>query len=100
MENHISKEHQIQVAHSMWMLHLRYGLQLSSTVRTCKEDKETDIMSLLQKAQNAMLQIVTIQKIQDRVRISAMLEEVNMLPVNQMAAQVKLTEMWKATHIK
>ena len=38
--NHISKEHQIQVAHSMWMSHLRYGLQLFSTVRTCKEDRD------------------------------------------------------------
>ena len=97
--SHISKNHQIQVAHSMWMSHLRYGLQLFSTVRTCKEDQETDIMTSLQKAQNTMLRIVTNKKIKDRIRISVMLEELKMLSVNQMAAQIKLTEMWKATHI-
>ena len=29
-----------------------------------------------------------------------MLKEVKMLSVNQMASQVKLTEMWKATHME
>ena len=57
-------------------------------------------MTSLQKAQNTMLRILRNQKIKDKVRISAMLEEVNMLSVNQMAAQIKLTEMWKATHIE
>ena len=46
-----------------------------------------------------MLRIVTNKKIKDRIRISAMLEELKMLSVNQTAAQIKLTEMWKAIHI-
>ena len=35
-------------------------------------------------------------RIKDKVSINVLLEQNNMLSINQMHAQVKLTEMWKA----
>ena len=39
-------------------------------------------------------------RVKDRVSIKSMLKKNKMLSINQMHAQVKLTEMWKATNYK
>ena len=98
--SHITKDKQLQVAHSLWMSHLRYGLQLYSRVRTNNEDPENELMTILQKAQNRLLRVLTENKLKDKVKIQDMLEQCKMLSVNQIAAQVKLTEMWKASNIE
>jgi hypothetical protein len=35
-------------------------------------------------------------KVSDRIKIAYMLKSLQMMSVNQIAAQIKLTEMWKA----
>ena len=38
----------------------------------------------------------TGKKVSDRIKIEDMLTSLQMMSVNQIAAQIKLTEMWKA----
>jgi hypothetical protein len=44
------------------------------------------------------LRVLDGARIVDRKSTNILLEEQNMLSVNQMAAQIKLTEMWKASN--
>ena len=53
-------------------------------------------MKELQKSQNKLLRVLTGQTKLDHAKISDMLSSLNVLSVNQTAAQIKLTEMWKA----
>jgi len=55
-------------------------------------------MFWVQRAQNKMLRVLDGARIVDQKSTKIMLEEQNMLSVNQMAAQIKLTEMWKASN--
>ena len=50
-------------------------------------------------AQNNLLRTLQNARIKDKVSIASMLERQNMLSVNQLQAQIKLTEMWKATNL-
>ena len=45
-----------------------------------------------------MLRTLENMRIKDRVSIKSMMQKNNMLSINQMHAQVKLTEMWKAVN--
>ena len=53
---------------------------------------------MVQRAQNKMLRVLDGARISDRKSTKSLLEEQNMLSVNQMAAQIKLTEMWKSSN--
>ena len=79
-------------------LKLRYGLQLYASVRTKENEPKTDLMKKLQIAQNDLLRVLTNKRLTDKVRIEDMFKQYDMLSVNQVAAQIKLTEIWKATH--
>ena len=45
------------------------------------------------------LRTLQTARIKDKVSIASMLDRQNMLSVNQLQAQIKLTEMWKATNL-
>ena len=75
---------------------LRYGLQLYSELRTTNEQPTSQIMKELQKSQNKLLRALTGKKVSDRKKNEDMLKSLQMMSVNQIAAQIKLTEMWKA----
>ena len=47
-----------------------------------------------------MLRTLENVRVKDCVSIKSMLERNNMLSINQMHAQIKITEMWKATNFK
>ena len=53
----------------------------------------------LQKCQNKLLRALNGSKISEHISNKSMLIKFKMLSVNQMNAQIKLTEMWKSTHI-
>ena len=57
-------------------------------------------MAQLQKAQNKLLRFLNNSKISDKVSTSSMLVKHNMLAVNQINTQIKLTELWKAANDK
>ena len=60
---------------------------------------ENENMKVIQRTQNALLRVLTGKKLTDQVRVKDMLEDCNMLLVNQMAAQVKIAEIWKLINI-
>ena len=88
------------MAESIWTSKLRYGLQLYGETRISNEDTLTKEFENLQKAQNNLLRTLECVKIKDRRSVSKMLSSQNRLSVNQLQAQVKLTEMRKANNVK
>ena len=96
LSNHIHLNKLKEIADSIWVSKLRYGLQLYSEVRTTNEQPTSQIMKELQKSQNKLLRALTGKKVSDRIKIEDMLKSLQMMSVNQIAAQIKLTEMWKA----
>ena len=55
-------------------------------------------MTMVQRSQNKMLRILDGALVSDRKSTKTLLDNQNMLSVNQIAAQIKLTEMWKASN--
>ena len=98
MSNHISKKNLHRIVDSLWTSKLRYGLQLCTEVRLTEEQPKSQLVTMVQRAQNKMLRVLDGARIVDRKSTKSLLEEQNMLSVNQMAAQIKLTEMWKASN--
>ena len=55
-------------------------------------------MKDLQMSQNKMLRLLNGSRISDKISTSSLLTKFNMLSVNQINAQMKLSEMWKAVN--
>ena len=91
----IPRNRLINIVHSLWLSKLRYGLQLCLKVRLTEEDKTSNAAKAIQKTQNRMMRAINRTKIKDRVSVKHMLEKFNLLSVNQMAAKIKLLEVWK-----
>ena len=53
-------------------------------------------MKELQKTQNKLLRFLNKSRIVDKVNSKVILDNLNMCSVNQLSAQIKLTETWKA----
>jgi hypothetical protein len=53
---------------------------------------------MAQRSQNKMLRILDGALVSERKSTKTLLDNQNMLSVNQIAAQIKLTEMWKASN--
>jgi hypothetical protein len=53
---------------------------------------------MVQRSQNKMLRILDGTLVSDRKSTKTLLDNQNMLSVNQIAAQIKLIEMWKASN--
>ena len=98
LKNQLSKERLTKIADSLWTSKARYGLQLYGQVRLSNENVLTSQLGKLQLAQNNLLRTMENVRIKDKVSIKKLLEKNKMLSINQMHAQVKLTEMWKATN--
>ena len=78
----------------MWTSKLRYGLKLCTEVRLTEDQPKT----LVQRLQNKMLRILNETLVSDSKSPITLLDNQNMFLVNQIAAQIKLTEMWKTSH--
>ena len=96
ISNHLPKKKLKKIIDSIWTSKLRYGIQLCTQVRVKKEDRKSYNMKTLQMAQNKLLRVMNNCRIKDRISTKTMLEKFNMLSVNQLAAQVKLVEVWKS----
>ena len=100
LQRKLDKQRVEKVAHSLWDSKLRYGLQLYAKVRTADDQTKPIIMQKLQRAQNKMLRVLENVKISDRISIAQLLERQKTLSVNQTQAQIKLSEIWKATNLE
>ena len=67
-----------------------------SNVRLTEDQPTHYLVTEAQKAQNNLLRTLCNKKLADRENIKKMLNNQNMLSVNQLSAQIKLSEMWKA----
>ena len=100
LKNNINSERLRRVADSIWTSKLRYGLQLYAKVRSQESDTTNVLMSKLQVSQNKMLRVLENVQLKDGVHTRTLLENQKMLSVNQLAGNIKLTELWKATHVE
>ena len=76
-----------------------YGLQLLGSVRWNDSDPTNQELESIQKCQNKLLLVLNSTRVSDKVSIKSMLKKMNMLSVNLINAQIKLSEMCKSTHI-
>ena len=96
LKNTLKYDGLIKVADSLFTSKLRYGLQLMGQVRWKTDDVQTGLLETIQKSQNKLLRFLNNTQIKDKVSNVSMLKKHKMLSVNQLNAQIKLTEIWKA----
>ena len=65
-------------------------------VRLTEEDSTQGFLEEIQKAQNRMFRLLNNSRIKDKISTKSIMTNLNMLSVNQVNAQVKLTEIWKS----
>ena len=87
------------IADSLFNSKLRNGIQLCCKVRTLDSDSTQGFMNDLQKSQNKLFRLLNNTRLKDKINTKSIASKLNMLSVNQINAQVKLTEMWKATNV-
>ena len=95
----IPNDKMIQLAHALWVSKLRYGLQLCSNVRTLETDPKNINMKAAQVAQNKLLRLLNNVSLKDKVSTINLVKHSGLLSVNQLAASIKLTEVWKSLNI-
>ena len=98
--NFIPNDKLIQLAHAIWMSKLRYGLQLCSYVRIVDSDLKNANMKAAQIAQNKLLRLLNNSTLKDKVSTVKLLENTGMLSVNQLAASIKIAEVWKSLNVE
>ena len=88
-----------RIADSIYNSKLRYGIHLCGKVRTLDTDPSQTLFDPLQKAQNKLFRLLNESRVSDKINTKSIAVSLNMLSANQINAQVKLTEMWKAMHL-
>jgi hypothetical protein len=83
----------MKIVNGLFTAKLRYGLQLYGKVRRNHEDPMNADLAAIQKVQNKLMRIVNKCKISDKISTKILLAIVNMLSINQLNAQIKLTEI-------
>ena len=78
---------------------IRYGLQLLGKVRLTDLDPMCANLREIQLVQNKLLRNLNGTKIKDMISISSLHKKFGMLSVNQLNAQIKLLEVWKALNV-
>ena len=69
-------------------------------MRISDSDPGKGALEDLQKIQNKLFRLLNNTRISDKISTKSIATKLNMLSVNQINAQVKLTEMWKASNVK
>ena len=90
----------MSIVHSLWVSKLRYCLQLCTNVKINGDERKCAAMKSLQLTQNRMLRAINGSKVKDKVSVSSLLTKFKLLSVNQLAAQIKLTEVWKSVNVQ
>ena len=83
----------------MWIVTLTLLLVLSCAPLTSGEDRRSASLKSLQLTQNRLLRALNNSKIKDNISTKSLLTKFNLLSVNQLAAQIKLTEVWKSVNV-
>jgi hypothetical protein len=89
----------MNIVHSLWVSKLRYGLQLCTKVQLTPEERKSTLMKSLQLTQNRLLRLLNNSRVADKISTKTLLEKFQLLSVNQLAAEIKLTETWKSINV-
>ena len=81
---------------SLYTSKVRHGLQLLGKVRFKDEDPTNGLLAKLQITQNRIARFLNNSKISDRISNVEIFKKNNLLSVNQLNCQIKLTEVWKS----
>ena len=99
MRSHLSKKSTLKLVDGLFTSKVRYGLQLYGLVRSNSLDPVNQDLKAIQLVQNKLLRSLNGTKISDKVSTASLLEKFNMLSINQLNANAKLLEIWKALNI-
>ena len=100
LKSHLNKKAVLKVVDGIFMAKLRYGLQLYGKVRTKDSDPENEDFKAIQLIQNNLMRTLNGTRVKDKISISSLLKKFNLLSVNQLNANVKLVEIWKAKNVE
>ena len=100
LKNTIGQTALLKISHGLFLSKLRYGLQLLGCVRWSDSDPSNKELEDIQKCQNKLLRALNGSRISDQISNKSMLVKFKILSVNQMNAQIKLSEMWKSINIE
>ena len=98
IQNQVGKKSIKKIVDSLYTSKLRYGLPLFGKIKWTETDTQEKWLTDLQLNQNKMLRHMNGSKISDRISTKSILEKFDILSVNQMNAQAKLLEIWKASN--
>ena len=96
LKNFLNNKAILKVAESIFMSKIRYGLQLLGKVRLAESDSTNQEIDAIQRIQNKLVRILNSVRLMDKISAKTLAKRVGLLSVNQINAQVKITEMWKA----
>ena len=68
-------------------------------VRWKAQDPTQGDLGAIRKVQNKMLRLLNGKRLLDKISTQELLDNLNMLSVNQMNAQIKITEVWKSQNV-
>ena len=89
----------LKLSNGLFISKLRYGLQMLGKVRWRDSDPSNQDLEAVQKCYNKLLRILNNSNLSEKISTKSMLTKFNLLSVNQINAQIKLTEMWKSVSI-
>ena len=100
LKNKIGLSSLKRISDSIFNSKLRYGIHLCGKVRSDDSESRQGVLDDLQKVQNKLFRLLNNTRISDKICTKHIASNLNMLSVNQINAQVKLTEMWKASNLE
>ena len=99
ISNQVPQKQLLKVVQSIWMSKLRYGLNLCNRVRMKTDDPTNKFMKAIQICQNKMLRMLDRVSLNEHVTTKSLLNKYKLASVNQLSAEIKLLEAWKAVNI-
>ena len=96
----VSKDRLKKISDSLYTSKIRYGIQLFGKVRTRELDPTEILLDRLQITQNKCARFLHGTTLKDKISTKTIFNDTNLLSVNQINAQFKLTEVWKSLNVK
>ena len=88
-----------KVAEGIFMSKLRYGLSVYWPIRFKNDDPHPSAVQGIKVVFNRLLRILCGTVMEDKVSVAKMLRRLDWLSINQVAAEVRLLEVWKALNL-
>ena len=100
MSHAICMDQMKKLSDSLYNSKIRYGLQLYGKVRINELDPTENLLDKLQITQNKCARFLHGSSIKDKINTKSIYKEMNLLSINQLNAQIKLTEVCKSLNLK